>query len=129
MYGSNKFSASVTSGVLMSLFLHSRVADSRMARASETVMVFATQKVCHAAKDVAARWLPLTRVCHPYLWDGSGGETLRSCRVFSSIISCMCVISRQTSVVIQIQGVKKEIHLSRGNGPQNSRKNRGEQRR
>src|SRR5215475_8308719 len=73
MCGSNKFSASVTSGVLMSLFLHSRVADSRMARASETVMVFAVQKVCHAANDVA----------------------LRSCRVFSSITSCMCVISRQ----------------------------------
>jgi hypothetical protein len=41
---------------LMSLFLHSTVADSRMARASdEAVMVSPAQKVCHAANDVAVR--------------------------------------------------------------------------
>src|SRR5215472_8806208 len=51
MCGSNKFSASVTSGVLMSLFLHSKVADSRMARASESVMVSVTQKVCQCGAN------------------------------------------------------------------------------
>jgi hypothetical protein len=34
---------------LMSRFVHSKTADSRMARASETVMIFVTQKICHAA--------------------------------------------------------------------------------
>jgi hypothetical protein len=39
MYGSNKSSASLTSGVLMSLCLHSSVAASRIARASKTVIL------------------------------------------------------------------------------------------
>src|SRR4029434_7088426 len=38
MYGSNKSRASRTSGVSMLLFLHSNTADSRMARASRTVI-------------------------------------------------------------------------------------------
>ena len=50
MRGSNKFRASVTSGVLMSLFLHSKVADSRTARASESVMVCVKQKVCQCGQ-------------------------------------------------------------------------------
>ena len=80
MCGSNKFRASITSGVLMSLLLHSKVADSRMARASESVMVCVTQKVCQCANHVTVRI-----VAH-----------------FLSIASCMCMISRQTGVVIQL---------------------------
>ena len=38
MCGSNKSSASLTAGVLMSLRLHSSVAASRIARASKTVI-------------------------------------------------------------------------------------------
>src|SRR5262245_21487389 len=50
MRDSRKSNASLTSGVLMSLFSDSKVAASRIARASKTVMICVPQKVCQRAK-------------------------------------------------------------------------------